>query len=70
MSGVSTFSAFSLSRLALVARKEFTDLLRDRKSIFWALFAVAISGPLVVGALADSIRANKNTLAMPRIYVL
>ena len=51
MSGVSTFSAFSLSRLALVARKEFTDLLRDRKSIFWALFAVAISGPLVVGIL-------------------
>ncbi len=44
-------SAFSFSRLALVARKEFTDLLRDRKSIFWALFAVAISGPLVVGIL-------------------
>lgn len=44
-------SGFSLYRLALVARKEFTDLLRDRKSIFWALFAVAISGPLVVGIL-------------------
>ena len=44
-------SGFSFSRLALVARKEFTDLLRDRKSIFWALFAVAISGPLVVGIL-------------------
>jgi len=44
-------SAFSFNRLALVARKEFTDLLRDRKSIFWALFAVAISGPLVVGIL-------------------
>ena len=44
-------NGFPLSRLALVARKEFTDLLRDRKSIFWALFAVAISGPLVVGIL-------------------
>ena len=44
-------SGFSFSRLMLVAHKEFTDLLRDRKSIFWALFAVAISGPLVVGIL-------------------
>ena len=44
-------SGFSSSRLMLVAHKEFTDLLRDRKSIFWALFAVAISGPLVVGIL-------------------
>ena len=51
MSAVSTSSRFSLSRLTLVARKEFMDLLRDRKSIFWALFAVAISGPLVVGIL-------------------
>ena len=41
-------SAFSLPRLALVARKELLDLLRDRKSIFMALFGVAISGPLVV----------------------
>ena len=48
---MSVFSAFSVERLALVAHKEFTDLLRDRKSIFWALFAVAISGPLVVGIL-------------------
>ena len=48
---MSVFSSFSVERLALVARKEFTDLLRDRKSIFWALFAVAISGPLVVGIL-------------------
>ena len=48
---MSAVSNFSVSRLALVARKEFTDLLRDRKSIFWALFAVAISGPLVVGIL-------------------
>ena len=44
-------SAFSLSRLTLVARKELLDLLRDRKSIFWALFTVVISGPLVVGLL-------------------
>ena len=44
-------SAFSLSRLLLVARKELLDLLRDRKSIFWALFTVVISGPLVVGLL-------------------
>jgi sodium transport system permease protein len=43
--------SFSFSRLILVARKEFTDLLRDRKSIFWALFAVALSGPLVIGIL-------------------
>jgi sodium transport system permease protein len=41
----------SLTRLLLVARKEFADLLRDRKSVFWALFAVAISGPLVIGIL-------------------
>jgi sodium transport system permease protein len=41
-------SKFSLLRMSTVARKEFLDLLRDRKSIFWALFAVAISGPLVV----------------------
>jgi sodium transport system permease protein len=46
-----TLGAFSFGRLAIVARKEFSDLLRDRKSIFWALFAVAISGPLVVGIL-------------------
>ena len=44
-------SAFSLSRLLLVARKELLDLLRDRKRIFWALFTVIISGPLVVGLL-------------------
>jgi sodium transport system permease protein len=42
---------FSVSRLLLVARKELLDLLRDRKSIFWALFTVVISGPLVVGLL-------------------
>ncbi|MBC7709405.1 MAG: ABC transporter permease, partial [Rhizobacter sp.] len=44
-------STFSFSRLLLVARKELLDLLRDRKSIFWALFTVVISGPLVVGLL-------------------
>jgi sodium transport system permease protein len=44
-------STFSLSRAAIVARKELFDLLRDRKSVFWALFAVTISGPLVVGIL-------------------
>jgi sodium transport system permease protein len=44
-------SAFSFSRMLIVARKELSDLLRDRKSIFWALFAVTISGPLVVGIL-------------------
>jgi sodium transport system permease protein len=44
-------SGFSLSRMLLVATKEFVDLLRDRKSVFWALFAVAISGPLVIGIL-------------------
>ncbi len=43
--------SFSLTRCATVARKEIVDLLRDRKSIFWALFAVAISGPLVIGML-------------------
>lgn len=48
---MSSSSLFSLSRLAVVARKEFSDLLRDRKSVFWALFAVAISGPLVLGIL-------------------
>lgn len=42
---------FSPGRLWLIARKEFSDLLRDRRSIFWGLFAVAISGPLVVGMI-------------------
>ncbi len=54
MSGASFFSAmrsFSLQRFAIVTRKELTDLLRDRKSIFWAFFSVAISGPIVVGLL-------------------
>jgi sodium transport system permease protein len=45
---INSSSKFSLQRMATVARKEFLDLLRDRKSIFWALFAVTISGPLVV----------------------
>jgi len=45
------FPRWSFTRLATIAHKEMTDLLRDRKSIFWALFAVAISGPLVVCAL-------------------
>lgn len=44
-------SQFSIRRAATVARKELIDLLRDRKSIFWALFAVSISGPLVLGIL-------------------
>lgn len=44
-------SGFTLSRTLTVARKELFDLLRDRKSIFWALFAVSISGPIVVGLL-------------------
>lgn len=44
-------NALSMARLLLVARKELLDLLRDRKSIFWALFTVIISGPLVVGLL-------------------
>ncbi len=44
-------SSFSLDRLRLVAHKELVDLLRDRKSIFWALFTVIISGPLVVALL-------------------
>ncbi|MBL8311241.1 MAG: ABC transporter permease [Burkholderiales bacterium] len=42
---------FSWARWLVVTQKEFTDLLRDRKSIFWALFAVAISGPLMVGLM-------------------
>jgi sodium transport system permease protein len=45
------------ARLATVTRKELTDLLRDRKSIFWALFAVAISGPLVLGVMYFAIKA-------------
>jgi sodium transport system permease protein len=44
-------SGFTFSRTLTVARKELFDLLRDRKSIFWALFAVSISGPIVVGLL-------------------
>ena len=35
MSNSKQNSMFSLTRLLLVARKEFSDLLRDRKSIFW-----------------------------------
>ncbi len=38
-------------RLGTVLRKEVLDLLRDRKSLFWMLFASAISGPLVLGIL-------------------
>ncbi|MFN3628752.1 MAG: ABC transporter permease [Casimicrobiaceae bacterium] len=48
---------FDWARLATVTRKELTDLLRDRKSIFWALFAVAISGPLVLGVMYFAIEA-------------
>ncbi len=44
-------STFSFSRMVIIARKELFDLLRDRKSVFWALFAVTISGPIVVGLL-------------------
>jgi sodium transport system permease protein len=44
-------AAWSLARFLTVAHKELTDLLRDRKSIFWAMLTVAISGPLVVCAL-------------------
>ncbi|MFV0679629.1 ABC transporter permease [Ottowia sp.] len=43
--------SLSLQRLATVTRKELVDLLRDRKSIFWALFTVAISGPLVLAII-------------------
>jgi sodium transport system permease protein len=57
---------FSFARCATIARKEIVDLLRDRKSIFWALFAVAISGPLVLAILyfvtkAVSERVEKTT---------
>jgi len=61
-------SAFSLTRLSLVARKEVVDLLRDRKSIFLALFGVAISGPLVVCLLyfvAQSIQGRIEKITAP-----
>ena len=61
-------SAFSLTRLSLVARKEIVDLLRDRKSIFLALFGVAISGPLVVCLLyfvAQSIQGRIEKITAP-----
>jgi sodium transport system permease protein len=61
-------NAFSFSRLALVARKEIVDLLRDRKSIFLALFGVAISGPLVVCLLyfvAQSIQGRIDKITAP-----
>lgn len=68
MSDAATTSRFSLARLALIARKEFSDLLRDRKSIFWGLFAVAISGPLVVGLIyfvAQSVTERVDKLTAP-----
>ncbi len=61
-------SLFSISRLSLVARKEITDLLRDRKSIFLALFGVSISGPLVVCLLyfvAQSIQGRIEKITAP-----
>lgn len=61
-------SAFSLTRLSIVARKEIVDLLRDRKSIFLALFGVAISGPLVVCLLyfvAQSIQGRIEKITAP-----
>ncbi len=61
-------NGFSFSRLALVARKEIVDLLRDRKSIFLALFGVAISGPLVVCLLyfvAQSIQGRIDKITAP-----
>ncbi|MGL4231274.1 MAG: ABC transporter permease [Casimicrobium sp.] len=59
-------SNFSMSRCLTIARKEIVDLLRDRKSIFWTLLAVAISGPLVLGIIfivmtAVSERVDKTT---------
>ena len=68
MSNSKQNSMFSLTRLLLVARKEFSDLLRDRKSIFWGLFAVAISGPLVVGMIyfvAQSVTERVDKLTAP-----
>ena len=61
-------SNFSFSRLSLVTRKEIVDLLRDRKSIFLALFGVAISGPLVVCLLyfvAQSIQGRFDKTTAP-----
>lgn len=61
-------STFSMTRLSLVARKEIVDLLRDRKSIFLALFGVAISGPLVVCLLyfvAQSIQGRFDKTTAP-----
>jgi len=54
--------ALSWLRLGTVLRKELTDLLRDRKSIFWGLFAVAISGPLVLGVLYVAIKTVSDRL--------
>ena len=65
---MSAFSSFSFVRLQLVARKEIVDLLRDRKSIFLALFGVAISGPLVVCLLyfvAQSIQGRIEKITAP-----
>ena len=61
-------NGFSFARLLLVARKEIVDLLRDRKSIFLALFGVAISGPLVVCLLyfvAQSIQGRIEKITAP-----
>ena len=61
-------NGFSFARLSLVTRKEIVDLLRDRKSIFLALFGVAISGPLVVCLLyfvAQSIQGRFDKTTAP-----
>ncbi len=51
MSRTGDSRALDVARLWCVTRKELRDLLRDRKSIFWGLFAVALSGPLVLGII-------------------
>jgi sodium transport system permease protein len=74
MSTSRTTITWSLSRFLTVARKELTDLLRDRKSIFWAMFTVAISGPLVVCALyfitkSVSERVDKTTASIVNAHL-
>ena len=74
MSTSSSTATWSLSRFLTVAKKELTDLLRDRKSIFWAMLTVAISGPLVVCALyfitkSVSERVDKTTASIVNAHL-
>ncbi|MCX8098938.1 MAG: ABC transporter permease [Casimicrobiaceae bacterium] len=58
------------AHLVAVLRKEITDLLRDRKSMFWTLFASIISGPLVLGLLYTIAKTVGERIERTTAYVV